>query len=227
MNAPRDQLALAAVEPITDGMIVGLGTGRAASRAVRALADRIHDERLEVTCVPTSTQTEALASELAIPLVAFKDNTSIDYLFDGADEFDDRMRLLKGGGGAMTREKIAARRARRRVYLVQELKRVSRLGERSPLPVEIRESALDSARGAFLERGLACHVRAHEGGRFTTDNGNPVLDVTLDDRLDFEELARWIERLRGVVGHGLFINEADEIIVENAGGAIRRMTAET
>lgn len=225
-TAPRDSLALAAVEPIGDGMVVGLGTGRAATRAVRALADRIHNESLEVTCVPTSALTEALASELAIPLVAFKDNASLDYLFDGADEFDDRMRMLKGGGGAMTREKIAARRAKRRVYLVQEHKRVGRLGERSPLPVEIRESALDSARAAFLERGLVAHVRAHEGGRFTTDNGNPVLDVTLDTPLDLEELSRWIERLRGVVGHGLFINEADEIIIEDAQGNIRRMISE-
>ncbi len=226
MSERRDPLALAAVEGIDDGMVVGLGTGRAASRAVRALADRVHEEHLGVRCVPTSSMTEALASELALPIIPFKETNAIDVLFDGADEFDDRMRLMKGGGGAMTREKIAARRARRRIYLVQEHKRVERLGERVPLAVEVRESALDSARAAFLERGLEAHVRAHEGGRFTTDNGNPILDVTLDDRADLEELSRWIERLRGVVGHGLFLSEADEIIVEDADGNIRRMVSE-
>lgn len=223
MSGGADQLARAAVEPIESGMMVGLGTGRAATRAVRALADRVNTEGLSVRCVATSVATEALAHELALSVDPLQSVASIDYLFDGADEFDDRMRLIKGGGGAMTREKLAARRARRRVYLVQESKHVDRLGEHFPLPVEVRESALDSVRAALAERGLQGGVRAGSHGAYLTDNGNPILDVTLDEFVDPEELALWLDRRRGVVGHGLFLNEADEIIVENEVGEIRRM----
>lgn len=223
MTPPVDQLALAAVEPIESGMLVGLGTGRAATRGVHALADRVNTERLEIRCVTTSVATEALAQELGLPVDPIQAHPSIDYLFDGADEFDDRMRMLKGGGGAMTREKMVAQRARRRVYLVQESKHVERLGQHFPLPVEVRESSLDSVRAALAERGMQAAVRAAAHGPYITDNGNPILDVTLDAFFDPEELALWLDRRRGVVGHGLFLNEADEIIVENETGAIRRL----
>ena len=218
-----DALAAAAVEPIESGMVVGLGTGRAATRAVRALADRVNQDRLDVRCVATSVATEALAHELALAVDSLQSVASIDYLFDGADEFDDRMRMIKGGGGAMTREKLAARRARHRVYLVQQSKHVERLGQHFPLPVEVRAASLDSVRAALAERGLQGAVRPSSHGPYLTDNGNPILDVTLDEFVDPEELAMWLERLRGVVGHGLFLNEADEIIVESDAGAIRRL----
>jgi ribose 5-phosphate isomerase A len=226
MTGSTDQLARAAVEPIENGTIVGLGSGRAATRAVRALADRVNNEGLTVRCVATSVATEALAHELALAVDPLQSAASIDYLFDGADEFDDRMRLIKGGGGAMTREKMAARRAHRRVYLVQESKHVDRLGQHFPLPVEVRQSALDSVRAALAERGLQGAVRPGSHGPYLTDNGNPILDVTLDEFSDPEELARWLDRLRGVVGHGLFLNEADEIIVEDEAGNIRRLVSQ-
>ena len=218
-----DALAEAAVAEIKSGMTVGLGTGRTASRAIAALAERVKEEGLSIKCVPTSHATESLARFHGLPLVDFAMLERIDYLFDGADEVDPQVRMLKGAGGAMVRERIVAHAAERRVYIVDESKLVDRLGQRTTLGVCVLAFGLTSARRHLRDLSLQGVVRRSlDGHLFLTDNGNLVIDVTLDDR-DPCELACQLNDIAGVVDHGLFLDEADEVLVETPRG-IERMT---
>ena len=200
-------------------MTVGLGTGRAAARAIEALAHRVSAERLRIVCVATSQVSEALARSLDLPLRPIEELERIDYLFDGADEVDPALRMLKGRGGAMTREKIAAHAAARRVYLVQTAKQVARLGETAPLPIEVLGFGLAATRRALRALGLDGPVR--EDG-YRTDDGNPVIDAVLPATLELAPLAAALDRTPGVVGHGLFLSEADLVLIEDAAGRVSR-----
>lgn len=237
-NAPdiaRDQLAQAAVEAITHRMVVGLGTGRAATRAIRALADRIERGGLShIRAVATSNSSARLAKELGIEVLEMRDTISVDLLFDGADEFDDQMRMIKGGGGAMTREKIVAYAARRRIYLVQSAKRAERLGDSFRVPVEVLEFALGVLTARFEWLGLDPMLRLDEqGSPVRTDSGNLIVDLRMppdpeqetDNRnaMNPEMFRAALNSMPGIVEHGLFLDEADEIIVENESGDLTRM----
>jgi ribose 5-phosphate isomerase A len=216
-----DALAEAAVAEIESGMTVGLGTGRTASRAISALAERVRNGGLEIRCVPTSHVTETLARALGLKVVDFMMIDRVDYLFDGADEVDPQLRMLKGAGGAMIRERIVAHAADRRVYIVDESKLVDRLGQRTTLGIGVMAFGLSSVRARLRDLGLYGVVRRTlDGHLFLTDNGCLILDVTLEDR-DVDELACALNDIAGVVDHGLFLNEADEIIVETARGLER------
>lgn len=213
-----DPLAEAAVAEVKSGMIVGLGTGRTASRAVRALADRVTAENLSIRCVPTSHMTETLARAMRLPLIDFATIERVDYLFDGADEVDPQMRMLKGGGGAMVRERMVARAADRRVYIVSEDKLVDRLGQRTTLAVAVLAFGLASVRERLRSLGLHGVVRRTlDGHLFLTDNGSLVIDVTLPE-CDAAEMTADLNDIAGVVDHGIFLDEADEIIVETPRG---------
>lgn len=223
-----DPLAQAAVEEIESGMVVGLGTGRTASRGVRALAERVKAERLDIRCVPTSHATETLARALRLPLIDFSMEAKVDYLFDGADEVDPNLRMIKGAGGAMTRERIVAYASERRVYMVQEHKMVHRLGERATLPIAVLAFGLTTTRNALRRIGLNGVVRRTlDGHLFITDNSNLIVDVTLDEKreIDLEELAHQINDIPGVQDHGLFLHEAEEVLVETNDHTIERLTA--
>jgi len=223
-NRP-DALAIAAISEITSGMLVGLGTGRTASRGVLALADRVRVEGLRIRCVPTSHASETLARAYQLPLVDFAMEEEVDFLFDGADEVDPMLRMVKGAGGAMIRERIVAYAAKRRVYMVDEKKMVSRLGERATLPVAVLAFGLASTRASLRRFGLNGVVRRTlDGHLFLTDNGALIVDVTLDEQSDYDELAAQIRAIPGVIDHGLFLNEADEVIVETSAGKIERLT---
>ena len=225
-NQPvTDALAEAAVAEIQSGMIVGLGTGRTASRGIIALAERVREEKLDIRCVPTSHVTETLARAHHLPLADFALVEEIDYLFDGADEVDPGLRMIKGAGGAMTRERIVAHAAKRRVYMVQEVKMVHRLGERAALPVGVLAFGLASTRATLRRLGLNGVVRRTlDGHLFLSDNGTLIVDVTLaeTDR-NLEDLAGEIDAIPGVIDHGLFLTEADEVLVETQDGKIERL----
>ncbi len=226
-SAPRmpDPLAHAAVAPVRAGMLVGLGTGRAASRAIHALAARAEAERLSLTCVSTSEASAALARSLGLTVLDFARVDRVDYLFDGADEVDGRLRMLKGRGGAMTREKVVARAAARRVYLIDDSKRVGRLGERFPLPIEVIPFALASVERACRELGLEPDLRLTDtGAPYETDNACRVLDAPIPAGADPERLGDALDATPGVLDHGLFLIEADEILVEDGAGAVTRLT---
>lgn len=223
-----DLLAQAAVEPIESGMVVGLGTGRAAARGVRALAARAKAERLRVTCVCTSRATQSLAEELGLTVVDAVQVREIDYLFDGADEVAPDLSMIKGGGGAMTRERIVAHMASRRCYIADVTKRTPKLGTRFALPVEVLPLA-SAFVAAEIEAvaGVKGTWRAGADGLYATDNGGRVLDVAIGprDRDWLNDLAAMLDTLPGVVDHGLFLEEADEVIIEYPaeGGRIERL----
>ncbi len=218
-----DRLAAAAVEPVQRGMLVGLGTGRAASRAIHALARRVTHERLEVTCVATSRRSAELATSLGLQVLPMRDVPRVDLLFDGADEIEPGLAMTKGAGGAMTREKIVADASDRRLYLMDESKVVARLGERFPLPVEVLEFGLASTSAALKRLGLGPTIRCSPDEPrepYLTDEGNPVLDCAYGDasRGNLLELSNAIDSIAGVVGHGLFVTQADVVLIESADG---------
>jgi len=199
-------------------MLIGLGTGRTARRGVRALAERIRAENLKVDCVASSEATEQLARELELRLVDFALVEEVDYLFDGADEVDSKLRMLKGSGGAMTRERIIAWASKRRVYMIDGHKMVENLGTNATLPVAVMAFGLASTRASLRSVGLngVCR-RMMDGDMFITDNGNLILDVPLADDHCLEELAAHLNDIPGVIDHGLFLGEADEILVDRGG----------
>jgi ribose 5-phosphate isomerase A len=129
--------------------------------------------------------------------------------------------MIKGRGGAMTREKIAARAATRRVYLIQAAKLVDRLGAAVPLPIEVLRFGLAATRRALGELGLDGEVR---GAGYTTDDGNPVVDASLSAGVDLARLATALDQTPGVVGHGLFLTEADVLLIEDPHGRVSRRT---
>lgn len=219
-----DPLAEAAVSEVQSGMTVGLGTGRTSSRGLFQLAERVRSEGLRIRCVPTSHATETQARALGLSVVDFSTIEQIDYLFDGADEVDPDLRMIKGRGGALVRERVVANAARRCVYMVTEEKLVSHLGERSTLPIAIHYFGLESVRKNLSELGFSGVVRrAMNGEHFLTDQGNLVLDVQMPRNITPEEAASQLNSVPGVVDHGLFLDEADEVLVEVKDGRIERM----
>lgn len=222
-NVIDDQLAKAAVAPIENGMLVGLGTGRTARRGVSALADRIRHENLKVDCIASSEATEQLARELELKVVDFALVEEVDYLFDGADEIDAKLRMLKGSGGAMTRERIIAWASRRRVFMIDANKYVENLGTNASLSVAVMAFGLASTRASLRSVGLNGVCRRNmDGDLFVTDNGNLILDVPLTPDHCLEELAAHLNDIPGVIDHGLFLGEADEVLIDR-GGKIERL----
>jgi ribose 5-phosphate isomerase A len=220
-----DFLAEAAIEPITNGMTVGLGTGRAATRGIRALGQRAAREQLELLCVATSEASTRLAISLGLRVEPLQSVHRIDYLFDGADEVDPMLRMIKGRGGAMTREKMAAHASKRRVYLIQSDKLVERLGDKALLPIEVAADHLPTIRQSLQAMGLQGHERrADDASAYRTDGGNPVIDAKLTGDIDVVSLSQALDKMAGVVGHGLFLSEADLVLIENEAGEVSRRT---
>lgn len=216
-----DALAMAAVQEIRAGMMVGMGTGRAATRGIHALAQRVSTERLDIQCVATSQASDDLGRKLGLSVRAMNEVESVDYLFDGADEVDASLRMIKGGGGALTREKIVARASAHRVYLVQAEKLVAHLGVKFPLPIEVMEFGLASLRRQLRALGLDGPLRRAAGGvLYETDNGNRIIDAPLAADADLAALAAALDGLPGIVGHGLFLTEADTLLIEDEAGRV-------
>ncbi len=236
-----DALAQAALAFVRPGMTVGLGTGRAAARFVRALGAFASRERAELTCVSTSEATTTLAMSLGLRVVPLAEVAAIDVLVDGADEVDPNCRMIKGGGGAMTRERIVAHAAKRCVYLIDDAKLSPRLGTKRLLPIEVLPLAAANVERTLREFGLvhasavpnAVRLAASNGGApatpLVTDNQAWVLDVALDVQKDAElsGLDITIKRLPGVIDHGLFLIECDTLIVEDSSGGVRTITPPT
>jgi ribose 5-phosphate isomerase A len=216
----KRQAALHALEHIRPGMILGLGTGSTAQLFLEELGRQITLGRLgDIVGVPTSVATEQSALEFGIPLTTLDVHPVLDLTVDGADEVDDRLNLLKGGGGALLREKIVALASRRRVFIVDESKRVARLGERMKLPVAVVPFGAAAVANTLLARGLAPELRRGRDGRpFVTDDGHYVLDCVVPAQADVHRLATDLRDIVGVVEHGLFLDLADEVIVAGSAG---------
>jgi ribose 5-phosphate isomerase A len=225
----KESAARAALDLVEDGMRLGLGTGSTAARFVAALGERVA-KGLNVVCVPTSETTRAQAEKLGIPLTTLDETPQLDLTVDGADEIDDQLRMIKGGGGALLREKIVATASDRMVAIVDESKVVVSLGL-FPLPVEVVRfgvmSTMRLVEAIAAETG--CHgaitLRPGEGDApFVTDQGNLMLDCAFGNIPEPEVLAFSLKRVPGVVEHGLFLGLADLAIVAGKSGvrAMRR-----
>lgn len=222
---PVDQLALRAVEPVTSGMLVGLGAGRTAARGIKALADKVARDGLKVKCVAASERSDREARELGLNVVDFGVIEEVDYLIDGADEIDRAMRVMKGSRGAMTRERILCWASKHTCFLVNSDKIAEpQIGTKSPLPVAVMAYGLASTRKALRHIGLNGVLRRDlDGKMFITDNGNLVLDATLSGDEDLLDLCDELNSIPGVIDHGLFLDEADEILIEHADGSVEHL----
>ena len=204
---------------LTDGDIVGLGSGRAARNFVRALGARVQ-AGLQVQGIPTSQTTADLAKSLGIPLITLDDVDRIDIAIDGADEVDPSLHLIKGYGGALVREKIVAASAERFVILVGPEKLVPVLGSRGKLPIEVLPFGVALCLRLLCEFAWQPQLREENGNPFTTDNGNYIVDCNIP-RLPSP--AAWEQKLLsipGVVGTGLFIDMAHIVLIQD-GDSVR------
>lgn len=216
--------ALKALEYVADGMKVGLGTGSTADHFIRALGEAV-ENGLRVIGVSTSVRTEKLARECGVPLVDIDAAGQLDLTVDGADEVDADLRLIKGGGGALLREKIVASGSSRVLIIVDEGKMVSRLGA-FPLPVEISPFAwkttsrrIRDSLSQFDVGNVAVALRRNKDmSSFITDGGHYILDCDLRSIGDPDGLAAFLDSLPGVMEHGLFIGMASAAIIAGASG---------
>jgi ribose 5-phosphate isomerase A len=214
-----------AVELVQSGMVVGLGTGSTAIFATRRIGALLRDGTLrDVISIATSKATEDEARALGIPLLGDDLPRPIDLTIDGADEVDPQLDLIKGGGGALLREKIVAQASRREVIVVDESKLSPALGTRWPLPIEVIAFGWRSQARFLEEIGARVTVRqdAH-GAPFRTDQGNLILDCAFGPIAEKQTLAERLGARPGVVEHGLFLGLATDLIVAGTDG-IRHVT---
>ncbi len=207
--------ARAALEFVRPGMTLGLGTGRAAAAFVRALGAEV-EAGLDVRGVPTSIATANLAGDLGIPLLTLDAAGQLDLTFDGADEVDPRLDVIKGYGGALVREKVVAASSDRLVILVGDEKLVDQLGARGKLPVEVIPFAEPLAARRLRALGIEPERRAAADGEpYLTDNGNFILDCRVGPIEAPAALDAAILSIPGVLGTGIFAGMADAVIVQS------------
>ena len=219
----RDRLKLAAalraIEYVEDGMVVGLGTGSTAYFVVEGLGARVA-QGLRIIGIPTSERTASQARKLNIALATFAEHPRIDLTIDGADEVErGSLNLIKGLGGALLREKIVAAASDRLVIVVDHDKLVGRLGDHTPVPVEVTQFGWQATEAALAKLGAAPTLRhAHEDHPFITDGGNYILDCRFTRIDDARELESRIRMIVGVVESGLFVGRASAVVVAAADG---------
>lgn len=208
----KKRAAERAVEFVRDGQLVGLGTGSTTLFALQALGQRVR-EGMKIMGVPTSIRTEMLAREFGVPLTDLNKVGKLDISIDGADEIDSEFNMIKGGGGALTREKLVAISATQRVIIVDEQKLVSQLGKGFAVPVEVLPFAWTLSLSLLTEYGCTPRLREKGGQVFETDNENYILDCKFDGIEDVCELAKKIKLVPGVLESGLFVGLCDVVIV--------------
>lgn len=210
-----------AAELVEDGQRLGLGTGSTVAAFLVALGERVEDEGLEVVGVPTSEDTQRRCDELGIATTALAETPELDLTIDGADEVAPGLDMIKGGGGALFREKVVAEASQRFVAIVDATKEAAQLGEGFDLPIEVVAYALPlvERRLADLDPTLRTDDR---GERFRTDNDNLILDLATGPIDDPQALAERLDGTVGVLEHGLFLDVADRCLVGTEKGVNER-----
>jgi ribose 5-phosphate isomerase A len=221
----KQQAAERALQFVEDGMTLGLGTGSTAARFVDLVGQRVK-AGLQIKCVPTSQATHAQAERLGIPLTTLDESPFLDLTVDGADEIDAQLRLIKGGGGALLREKIVATASQRMVVITDASKLVVTLG-RFPLPVEVVRFGLAATRNMVevlaADAGCEGEIKlrlAADGKPFETDGGNLILDCAFGQIADPEALEDALKLVPGVVESGLFLGIADAAVIAGPDGVV-------
>jgi ribose 5-phosphate isomerase A len=219
---PDQQKALAAqkaMEFVQDGQILGLGTGSTVHHFLTALGQRVQ-QGLRVRGVPTSQATAVYARQLGIPLLHNEEPWDIDVAVDGADQVDPRLNLIKGGGGALLREKIVAKASRQFIVIVDQAKQVDRLGLPFPLPVDIVPFGWKTTQRHLEKLGWPSSLRQSGGQPFLTDNGNYVIDLHIPEITDPSALESSLNRIPGVVECGLFVMMTTVVITGTNDGPL-------
>jgi ribose 5-phosphate isomerase A len=220
----KKEAAEAAVELVRPGMILGLGHGSTARYALLKIAELLRAGKLwDIQGVPCSKKVEEEARALGIPLTTLEDHPELDLTIDGADEIDPKLNVIKGGGGAMLREKIVAQATKYQVIVADETKLSPRLGTKATVPVEVLPFGWRT-QVQFLE-GLGAQVKLRlnpDGSPFLTDQGNYVLDCNFGPIADAEALVRELGHRAGILGHGLFLGLVDEVFAAGPSG-LRRL----
>jgi ribose 5-phosphate isomerase A len=225
VDAEKATAAEAAVAELGDGMLVGLGSGSTAAHAVRAMGRRVA-QGLRIQCVATSRATDALARSVGLSVRPFDDVARLDLTIDGADEVDPSLRAIKGGGGALLREKVVAAASDRVSIIVDASKPVAQLG-RFALPVEVLPFASAWVMRALGDAGGRATLRTGaDGAPLRTDQQNFIFDAAFGLIEDPEALAAALSRVPGLIEHGLFIGVIDTVFIGRPGGVdvIRRST---
>lgn len=216
----KSQAAEKAVEFLEDGMIIGLGSGTTAQFALRRIGELVASGKLgKIIGIPSSRQTDGIARRLGIPLGEINDFPEIDLTIDGADEVDPQLNLIKGGGGALLREKIIIQASKRVIIIIDESKISTRLGKKWPVPVEVlpfswkcEERFLASLAGKVMLR------KTNSGKPYKTDQNNFILDVKFSQIKQPEELVKKLNERAGIIGHGIFLESATDVIVAGKKG---------
>jgi ribose 5-phosphate isomerase A len=225
MSRDEDALKMAAAQSavalITEGMIVGLGSGTTAAFAVTGLGRRVQ-QGLRVIGVPTSERTEEQAKGLGIPISTLDDQPVVELTIDGADEVEEgTLHLIKGHGGALLREKIVASASQRLVIIVDESKVVKRLAAAHPLPVEVVPFGWQTTSQRLRSLGARPSLRRNPDGQpFHSDGGNYILDCGFESPVTAADLAQQLDHIVGVVEHGLFIGIASQVHVATRTGVL-------
>ena len=215
-EAEKEAAARASLQYVQDGQVVGLGTGYTATIAIRLLAEQVR-AGLKIRGIPTSKASHDLAQQLGIPVITFEDAREINVTIDGADEFDPQLNLIKGGGGALLREKIVASATKIQVIVTDSSKQVSVLGK-FPLPVEVIKFAEPPIAKKISKMGARVIRRQDATGKpYITDEGNHILDCHFGQIPDPAALGRTLSDMPGVVEHGLFIGMASLVLMAKAG----------
>lgn len=213
---------------VRNGMRLGLGTGSTTAYALRALGRRIQQEGLEIQGVPTSFEAERLARQHDIPLSTLDETPTLDLVIDGADEVDRDLRLIKGRGGAHTREKVVATQAERFVVVVDPSKTVTHLGSQAPVPVEVLPMAVTPVKQALAEMGTTPELRigAEKDGPVVTDQGFWILDADFKDGItDPSAVDHALCTRPGVLDHGLFLELATDVIIGHHDGTVEHRSS--
>lgn len=221
MDRAKKAAGRAAAERVQGGMTVGLGTGSTVFYTLERLGERIRDEGLSIRGVPTSVDTERKAAQFGIPLISLQEVESIDLTIDGADEIDAAFDMIKGGGGALLREKVVASLSRREVIIADPTKVVERLNAVFPLPVEVVPFARAAVGRRLSGMGAAWTVRERGGEPYRTDNGNEILDCMFPGGIANARLMEHnLDQIPGIVESGLFIGLAHVLLVGRIDGSV-------
>ena len=215
--------ARAAIEYIEDKQVVGIGSGSTIAHAIRCLGEKIQKSGIAILAVPTSFQSAILLTEYNIPITTLNEHPVLDIAIDGTDEFDPDFNLIKGGGAALTQEKIIDSAAKFLIIIADESKKVKYLGEKAALPIEIIPIALKTVSNRIKKMTTEIQLRmaAKKLGPVVTDNGNFIIDVRFDKIKDPVTLEKELNVIPGVVENGLFVNMTDLVIVGHEDKAIK------
>lgn len=216
----KQQAGYQAAEFIQSGMIVGLGTGSTAKFALERIAERLKNGQLKnILGIPSSIQTARFARTLHIPLTTFEAHPEIDVTIDGADEIDPDLNLIKGGGGALLREKVLAQASRRNIIVVDDSKVSPHLGSKQAVPIEVISFALPIIPDYLKLFGATVSLRKNQDGSvFYTDQNNLIIDARFDPITNPESLGTTLKQRAGIVEHGLFLALATDVIIAGENG---------